>query len=155
MEIKKQHVEGQHYLGKTAKIKISEIMHNSIFKDTYGALGAYIHEKGIIPTGAPVAIYKSWHPEEDYTDLMPAFAVNADVEVGDFELFEVPASEAYVGIHNGSYAGLKEAHEAIMKKMEEEGAIPKLTVEEYTVGPKMDDNGMDDSKCVSTLYYFV
>lgn len=159
MDISINHVPQKHFLGTTETVAISELMHNTIFQRVYSTLGAHLAEKKIEMAGPPVAIYKSWEPDQDKTELMPAFAVGEEIDRGDFELFSVPEGDAYVGILHGAYAGLKEAHQAIMKKIADDGATPKLTVEEYTVGPETvvedDCTRMDESKCVTTLYYYI
>lgn len=75
-------------------------MQNPIFKDTYGALGKYMQDSSQSPNGPTVAIYRSWDPENDKTNLMPAFQVASDTQKGEFELLEVPAGPAYVLCRN-------------------------------------------------------
>lgn len=136
MNIEKQSLPAATYAGKTAKIKISELQNNPIFMEVYGAMGTYAGESGQTDKlGSAAAIYKSWDPKNDETELMPAFAVREGFDFGDFEKFDVSAGEALVGTHKGSYSGLKSAHEAVMKAVEEGGYTAKLTIEEYVNDP--------------------
>lgn len=136
MNIEKQSLPAATYAGKTAKIKISELQNNPIFMEVYGAIGKYAGESGQqSKLGSAVAIYKSWDQKGDETALMPGFVVQNGFEFGDFEKFVVEAGEAIVGTHKGPYSGLKDAHAAVMKAVEEGGYTAKLTVEEYVNDP--------------------
>lgn len=150
MKIEKISVPAKFYLGKTATVAIDQLEHHPIFNETYPAVAQYAQEKSI-PFSLGVAIYKAWNPQENSTTVMPAFEVPAESEAGAFEVFEVPANDAYVAIHKGSYAGLKDAHQHIMDHLNELQVPSPLTIEEYTIAP-MEGVSEDDLE-TRILYY--
>lgn len=152
MNIEKKHLEKKFYLGKTAEVKISELQNNHIFAEVYQAVGTYLGESGQSPI-ISAALYKTWEPENDKTELMPAFSVSEGCDPGEFELYTVPEGDAYVGIHKGSYTNLGESHQAMMDHVANEGAkMGGVVLEEYVVYP---DEGVEEKDYETRLVYYI
>lgn len=131
MKIEKQIVGAKNYLGRTGKIKISELQGNPLFGSVY----AEIAQSGAQIVGPMAAIYKTWSPETNSCDLMPAITVSENTEPRNLELLKVPEGEALVAVYQGSYDGLKDAHQEMMELMENEKLQSELAIEEYLNNP--------------------
>jgi effector-binding domain-containing protein len=131
MKIEKQIVGAKNYLGRTGKVKISELQGNPLF----GAVYAEIAQSGAQIVGPMAAIYKTWSPETNSCDLMPAITVSENTEAGNLELLKVPEGEALVAVYQGSYDGLPGAHQEMMEFIEKNHLQSDLTVEEYLNNP--------------------
>lgn len=131
MKIEKQLVGAKNYLGRTGKVKISELQGNPLFGSVY----AEIAQSGAQIVGPMAAIYQAWSPETNSCDLMPAITVSENTEPGNLELLKVPEGEALVGMYQGSYDGLPGAHQAMMEFLEKDHFQSDLTVEEYLNSP--------------------
>lgn len=137
MDIQKKDFQKRWVVGRTKPIKMSEMKDNPHFMETYSAVGKYAQESGQQITSA-VAIYKSWDMEKGESEVMPGFFVDEGFNPGEFELFEVPAGTALVGVHEGDYMNLGKSHETMMAAAKEEGTYPKLVLEEYLNMPGPD-----------------
>ncbi len=132
MKIEKMTVAPKYYLGKTGKIKISELQGNPLFASVY----AEITQSGAQMTGPMAAIYKTWDTANNSCDLMPAILVAENTAAGNLELFKIPERTAVVGIYQGPYDNLKGAHQEMMDFMNKDNLQSDLAVEEYLNNPE-------------------
>ena len=143
MNIEETQFPKQTYVGNTTTIKMAEMKDNPFFQETYSAVGKYA---GVTnqEIGTAVAIYKSWSIEKGEAETFVGFSVAEDFDTGEFERFDVEASNALSLMHLGSYDGLGESHQLLMRARREAGHTVKLAIEEYLNSP-------DETKDVTAL----
>jgi effector-binding domain-containing protein len=100
----------------------------------FGAAHAYLVQAGIQVQGPAIAVYT---PGGQEFEIAAGFVVPAAVE-GDGNVVpaELPACDAAVTMHMGSYESLPAAYTAIQSWMAANGRVPSETMwEEYWSGP--------------------
>lgn len=101
----------------------------------FGAVQAYLAKAGVQSEGPAIGVYT---PGPERFEVAAGFVVQAAVP-GDGNVMpsELPACEAAVTTHVGSYASLPAAYEAIQSWMRENRREPSEVMwEEYWSGPK-------------------
>lgn len=151
MDIQKKELPAKTYIGKTKTLRIDELKNNLFFAETFDSVAAYCGQSGIQVVGAPVAMYKTWDHENGTTDVMVAFAVAAGTTSEEYEIMEVPAQEAFVGIHTGAYDGLQGAHNAMMEYTKKHGGTTGIVMEEYLTNPNEVASEADHQTAI--IYY--
>jgi effector-binding domain-containing protein len=155
MEIQLRAFGPKQYVVKKA-ITTSQITDKQMYDEAGKKVGGYIQQQGIVPVGPWSVLYFMWDPAAEKAEIGIGFPVAQTAAVTDPELalVDIPESKAVMGVLDGSYAGLKAAHEELVGYMAEHGldarGLPVLALEEYVVDPSTESN---PDNLVTNIYY--
>ena len=148
-EVKMADLPERHYVGKRAKVNISEMQ--PYFAATYGKLMYALGRAQLEMAGMPSALYYNWDEEAGTTDLAPVAPLAEPVELAEFETTTIPAGPALQIDFYGSYDNLGEPHIALdsfSNNFDLEIGIP--VIEEYVTDPSTEP---DTSKWLTRITY--
>jgi effector-binding domain-containing protein len=134
------------YLTVKKTIPFTEVTNKQMYDEAGQKLGTYIAEHGVTVTGPWTVLYFTWDLTAKKTSLGIAFPVAEGTKVKDEELsiVHVPEVRVVSGVYEGSYEHIKDAHEALILYLGEEGYSlyqdGVMAFEEYIVGPKEEKN---------------
>lgn len=105
--------------------KLSDVM-----GEVYGELGAFMGEKGIVPAGAPYAMY--YNMDMEALDVEMGFPVAGDPACeGRIKAGEIPGGKIAAAVHTGPYDKLEETYNKLMAFVKEKGLDVQEWMYEY------------------------
>lgn len=128
------------------EMKISEYLKSSegVMGEMFAGLNKYVATNQLKPAGNTYGIYYVWDEKADKTIFSAAMAVDKKGPgdgTAENGCVEFENSEAVCMDFMGSYEGIKNAHDAILKWIfTHNKSVGNATLEEYVVGPMQDKN---------------
>jgi hypothetical protein len=119
------------------------------FQNTYSALGQAAGQR---ITGPAMALYYKWDEQNKQADVAAGFPVSGTDAVKGAVMVTQPVSPAYMVTYTGSQWGSVKVHEAIGKKLAENGKEMTVVLEEYI---KSFNDEPDTNKHVTNIYYLL
>jgi effector-binding domain-containing protein len=156
MDIKETKFGPKTYIALRKTIPISKITDKGMYDESGKKLWAYLQQNGLQIAGAWSVIYYSWDEQKGETDMAIAFPVQSAKEVNDpqFTLINIPENPASLGVLKGSYEGLRNAHQEMMKYTAEHHFLHQsgqpMTIEEYEIDPWKTQN---QDEYITNLWY--
>ena len=156
MDIKETQFGPKIYIALRKTIPISQIADKKMYDEAGKKLWAYLQQNNLQIAGAWSVIYYSWDEKKGETDIAIAFPVQSAKEVKDpeFTLINIPETPAALGVLKGSYAGLKNAHQEMMKYATEHNfhhrSDQPMSIEEYEIDPWKTQN---PAEYVTNVWY--
>jgi effector-binding domain-containing protein len=141
------------YVGKREVVKWADM--KEFFGKNFGAGFAAIGKLGVTPAGAPSGVYFAWNEKDQSADLIAGVpvAVDAKDKLKGMDVFEAPASKAYVIDYVGGYNGIGKAHEAMDARIKADGVqMNQVVIEEYITDPGQEP---DSTKWHTNVVYLV
>jgi effector-binding domain-containing protein len=141
------------YVGKREVVKWADM--KDFFGKNFGSGFAAIGKLGITPAGAPSGVYFEWNVKDQTADLIAAVpvSVEAKAKLKGMDVFEAPASKAYVIDYVGNYTGIGKAHEAMDARIKADGVqMNQVVIEEYITDPMQEP---DTNKWHTNVVYLV
>ena len=87
------------------------------FADAYGAIGSFLAQHGLTPTGPPLSINTDWQGDEGFAfDAAMTIAAAPEGELAEdnpVQIRQTEGGQALRFVHTGSYEGLPETYEKI------------------------------------------
>lgn len=141
------------YLGIRHKTAMSEVMKQEFFATNYGKLMGALGEKGIEPSGMPVAIYYSWNEEDSTVEVVPAIPVTSteELDLEGMEIVTLPAGTAVKAAYYGPYEGAMSAHMKIGEYCKTNAIETGIVMEEYANDPTTVES---PNEYLTNIYYF-
>lgn len=141
------------YVGKREVVKWADM--KEFFGKNFGAGFAAIGKAGVAPAGAPSGVYFAWNEKDQTADMIAGVpvAMDAKAKLKGMDVFEAPASKAYVIDYVGGYMGVGKAHEAMDVRMKADSVqINQVVIEEYITDPGQEP---DSTKWHTNVVYLV
>jgi effector-binding domain-containing protein len=122
-------------------------------RELYTELNIFMTLSELEYGGAPLTIYHSWLPEENFTILEAAIPVlvSSVVPAGRVKLREMPKGTAVVGSHFGLYAESDQTHQKMIRWIAKKALRPTSSPwEVYVTDPTTE---LDTTKWETRIYY--
>jgi effector-binding domain-containing protein len=102
------------------------------------ALGTFIAEQRISPSGPPLAIYSDWDGEQMTVRVgFPVSPGDLEKARGDIAAGHTPSGRSLKALHHGAYSRLRETYATLEKHFANaHAAMPALTWENYVSDPE-------------------
>lgn len=141
------------YLGITTEnTKIEDLQ--PIFDEGYKKIYHFAQKNSIELTGPPVGLYWNFDMNTGTMNVLPGAEVAAGTSIpsdSEFTIIKIPESNTLMDTHIGSYDGLKNVHDNLMKHlMQNSLKMGTYTIEVYVTDPMKEK---DTSKWVTEVYY--
>lgn len=147
MECKIEMRAAQPTLFIRAQIPVSELPH--LLGRSYGAIGAYLGERGVEPSGPPFVAYHNMDMEN--LDVSAGFTAAQPLPgYGEIQAGEIAAGKYATCLYTGPYSGLSEPYAALNSFIQEQGLEPSGLVYEFY----LNDPNETPPEALSTLITF-
>ena len=125
----------KNYLVMRKDVEMKNISDKDLWEKAFGKTSGYAKENNIKIIGPGSAVYITWDPEKDTTNLGIGFPIEGNPEIKDPELsvYQVKESKAVTTVCRGAYENLKEVHDQVMNYTKAHKLNTTLNIEEYTV----------------------
>lgn len=141
------------YVGKREVVKWADM--KEFFGKNFGTGFAAVGKAGVAPAGAPSGVYFEWNEKDQTADLIAGVPVTLDAKakLKGLDVYEAPASKAYMIDYVGGYMGIGKAHEAMDARMNADGLqMNQVVIEEYITDPGKEP---DSTKWHTNVVYLV
>lgn len=137
MNIEKVDTVSQPILHVTRTVSMEPAEIATVMGEAFGAIGSFIGQKGIVPSGAPLALYRDWNGKTMQVDVgFPVSAADADRAEGEVRAGKTPQGRALKAVHHGPYASLQRTYEAMEAHVRENGLkTAEIAWEVYLTDP--------------------
>ena len=131
------------YVGKREVVKMADL--KDFYTKHFGAGMAAIAKAGVEPAGAPSGVFFEWNEKEMTFDMIAGIPVplEAKAKLKGLDLYETPASKAYLIDYVGGYSGSMAAHMAMDAHMKANNVTMNANaIEEYITDPGQEPDSM-------------
>ncbi len=145
--------EAKNYLGNKQEASIAEVMKQSFYQNNFKAIGEYVAENKITPTGPPATITWKWNENDGTCTIAPVFTVDQSVKVNDQAMknYSVKSQKAIFVKHYGNYTEMHDAHDAIENYLQMHKLSHSLVIEEYVNDP----SEVEEKDLLTNIYYLI